>query len=436
MQCIEPKVSSRLLKNPGVGFFWAPGLETADSPRFQEPVWRFTEDSQAFCHPDSRVGFVSARWARLEPREGHYDWSSVDDALARMGAAGKVAVFRCAPYALEDDDIPAWLRERNPHKPDFPFWQIDPNTSDYAACWARFVRALSAHLDGHPFLSSVDIALVGAWGEGGGTEFLQEDKLHLIADAYLQGYTRTPLQCLLHDPRSVGYIRSSGRPVGFRVDCLGDMGGFHGKRWSHMLDFYPQNIQNFGMDRAWERAPVIFEACWTMQDWYRNDWDIDYIIRESLKWHISSFNSKGVPVPAAWRSQVEDWARRMGYRFELRRVLHPETVDGDGRLTIKTLWRNSGVAPCYQSYPLQYLLKGPSGTEYRLRSAADIRRWLPDEDHLEEDTLDLSALPAGTYQLLVGIQTELPGFPPLELANEGCEAGYVPAGTVRIGRDE
>ncbi len=45
------------------------------------------------------------------------------------------------------------------------------------------------------------------------------------------------------------------RDVGWRVDCLGDMGGFGDGKWSHMSDYYPQGIVNFGMQDAWKKAP-------------------------------------------------------------------------------------------------------------------------------------------------------------------------------------
>ena len=424
MFVIEPRVIQSLLRNPGIGFFAAPGLEDPRHPALVEPLYRFSEDSLAWNHPDSGVSFISARWSKVEAREGEYDWSGIDERLKQEGRQGRLCVFRCAPYALGDDDIPVWLRRRNPEKPDFPFWQVDPNKTDYAACWARFVRQMAGHLDGHPFLSSVDMALVGAWGEGGGTEFMHMDKLMPIIDAYADNFQKTPLQCLLHDPHSLAYIRTKAKPIGFRVDCLGDMGGFHGRRWSHMLDFYPQNIENFHMGSAWEKAPVVFEACWTMRDWYRNGWDIDYIIEESLKWHISSFNSKGCPVPVEWRSQVEHWVQKMGYRFELRRIIVPRQAAPGAPLHLRTLWRNSGAAPCCHNFFIHYRLRVQNSQEFSFTSGADLKSWLPGEDHLVDETFSLPALPAGDYQLSAGILTGIPGFAPLALGTQTAPDSY------------
>ena len=432
MRVIDPNVYGGLLRNPGIGFIAAPALSNPAHPALTEPLYRFTPDSPEYNHPPSGVSFVSARWAALEPVEGMYDFSAVDQRLAAEGAAGRLCVFRCAPYALGNDDVPAWLRARNPGKPDFPFWQVDPNTGDYAECWARFVRALASHLDGHPFLASVDMALVGAWGEGGGTEFMRMERLRPIIDAYMDGFVKTPLQCLLHDPQSLAYIRQKRRPVGFRVDCLGDLGGFHGKRWSHMLDFYPQNIENFGMGQAWKTAPVVFEACWTMLDWYKNGWDLDYIIEESLKWHISSFNGKGCPVPRAWQDQVADWVRGMGYRFELRRLSLPDSVVRGEALLVKTLWRNSGAAPCYQDFKVAYRFTDSAGRAFIHVSQADLRGFLPGEDHLLAEDLPLPPAAQGYIRLEVGIETGLPGFPALELGTVTGADRYVDAGVLPV----
>ena len=85
------------------------------------------------------------------------------------------------------------------------------------------------------------------------------------------------------------------RDVGWRVDCLGDLGGFS-PTWCHMCDYYPQAIINFGMNDAWKKAPVTLEVCRVMQHWKDRGWDIDYIIDQSLKRHIATFLPSRRPV--------------------------------------------------------------------------------------------------------------------------------------------
>ncbi len=429
---VEPKISDALLNNPGIGFICAPNLMgdhdmVRDNRGNVVEKYKFAPEQKTWNHPDSGLSYAGAPWNVLEPEEGKFDWSLLDQKLERARVLGCNAVVRCSPYSLTED-IPRWLREKYPEDPEFPFWRIDPNTTEFSAYWARFVREFARRYDGHPFISSVDMALCGAWGEGAGSEFVEPEKLDEIIRAYCEGFRKTPLQCLLHDPVSVSAILKYRKNIGFRVDCLGDMGGFHGKEWSHMQDYYPMNIENFHMHDAWEKGPVLFEACWHMNDWYLAGWDIDYIIAESLKWHISSYNSKQTTVPAAWKDKVAAWVKKMGYRLELRRAYAGVEK---GQLQLKLLWCNTGVAPCYEPYPLIIRLKNDRA-EKSWQLEEDIRSWLPDEDHVVQAALPLD-VPAGQYELSLGIDTRIPEIGTLHLAIEGRNAeGFYPLGTVEV----
>ena len=288
MQTVIPKIISDLLSNPGIGFIAAPHLmgdpaELRDNRGTPVEKYRFPQSTKTWNHPDSGLYYCGGRWKELEPEPGKYRWDILDNGLEKARQMGCTSIVRIAPYALRpEEDVPLWMRERWPEEPDYPFWRVDPNTTDYAERWSEFIRAFAARFDGDERISSVDLAITGAWGEGGGSEFVVPEKLEQVVSAYLDGFTKTPIQALLHDPVSVACIRRHRAKVGFRVDCLGDMGGFHPGQWSHMEDYYPQNVVNFHMQDAWKEAPVVFEACWHTNDWYLQGWDIDYIIDESL----------------------------------------------------------------------------------------------------------------------------------------------------------
>lgn len=440
MTVCEPKVSDALLTNPGIGFIAAPGLMDIEPDSVRDnrgkavDPYRFTLDSKTWNHPDSGVFYCGGRWKDVEIADGVYDWSDLDRKLETAAQMGCTAVVRIAPYALaEHEDIPAWLRQRWPDEPEFPFWRIDPNTTDYPRLWARLIREFARRYDGHPVISSVDMAIVGAWGEGGGTEFMEYDAMKTIIRAYVDGFRHTPLQSLLHDPRSLQCIRDCRAKVGFRVDCLGDMGGFHGERWSHMLDFYPENIENFKMGDAWRDAPVVFEACWHMNDWYLQGWDIDYIIDESLKWHISSYNSKGTTVPEEWRESVERWVRRMGYRFEILQLAWQSEGTAGELWDVEMLVLNTGVAPCYHNYAPVIRLRGAERVA-DIPLDEDIRMWMPDEEHFSNWSIRLpEELEAGEYEVLLGFPTGLPQRPALMLAIENEQVdGFYRMGHVRV----
>jgi hypothetical protein len=436
---VYPKIIDSMLTNPGIGFIAAPGLMDNMKPVCNNrgasvEKYKFTEDSLTWNHPDSKVFYCGVRWKDLEPEKGNYHWEVLEDKLKYAKSMGCTAIVRCSPYALaEDEDIPDWFRRECPEEPEFPFWRVDPSTSPYVTYWSNFIRDFAVHFDGHPVISSVDMAIVGAWGEGGGTEFLDPDKIKRITDAYIDNFKITPLQALLHDPKSIQIIKDRKETIGFRVDCLGDMGGFHGEEWSHMLDFYPENIVNFQMGDAWRKAPVVFEACWHMNDWFLQGWDIDYIIDESLKWHISSYNSKGTTVPEPWKSNVERWLKKMGYRFELRKVTFDSVIEKGQNLSISALWANVGVAPIYHNYRLVIRLVN-ADCIYTYCSEEDIRSWLPDMDILwEEEFLIQEELPIGEYTLEIGIETGISEIGNIKLAIAEEKDGYYCMGKIRIG---
>ena len=435
---VYPKIHNELITNPGIGFIAAPGLMepldiVKDNKGNEVSKYKFTKNGKTWNHPDSKVYYCGVLWKDVEPVKGEYRWEVLESKLDYARSLGATAVVRCLPYTLsEEEDIPLWYRTEYGEEPEFPFWRVDPVTTPYVKYWSEFIKNFGDHFDGHPIISSVDMAIVGAWGEGGGTELLEEEAIRCISDAYMDHFKVTPLEALLHDPKSLKIIKERNEAIGFRVDCLGDMGGFHGDDWSHMLDFYPQNIQNFNMGDAWKRAPVVFEACWHMNDWYQQGWDIDYIVDESLKWHISSYNSKGTTVPYEWKDSVKRWLLKMGYRFEIRKFTYEGKVKRGKSLPIHMLVANVGVAPIYHKYPLVIRLRGSQGI-FSFKAKEDIREWLPDMDMICKENLEISRdIPGGEYIVEIGIETGIKEIGNIKLAITGEEDGYYPMGKVLI----
>ncbi|MGW8180253.1 MAG: DUF4832 domain-containing protein, partial [bacterium] len=275
----------------------------------------------------------------------------------------------------------------------------------------------------------VDLAIVGAWGEGAGSALLKQSTREGLVDAYLDSFQKTPVLMLLTDEKTNGY-GISRHSVGWRVDCLGDMGGFN-PNWNHMEDYYPQGIINFGLKDAWTKAPVSLEVCWVMGKWKNEGWDVDRIIDESLKWHISSFNSKSSAVPKEWEQNVDRWLKRMGYRFVLRKFTYPARVEPNGTISFTSWWDNKGVAPCYKPFLLALRIRGPEFEEVLLTDA-DITSWLPG-DNLYDDTvfLPISAA-AAEYELELAI-VDKTLQPAINLAIEGRrEDGWYKLGELTV----
>jgi len=169
-----------------------------------------------------------------------------------------------------------------------------------------------------------------------------------------------------------------------------------------------------------------------MQHWKDQGWDIDYIIDQSLKWHISSFNAKSSAVPDEWRPQVDRWLKRMGCRFVLRKFTYPAQVTPDSPLSFTSWWENKGVAPCYRPARLAFRLDG-SGGQIVLVTDADLLSWLPG-DNLYDDTVVVpSDTPRGEYDLQIAVLDERIDEPSARLAIEGRRPdGWYDLGKIRV----
>jgi hypothetical protein len=439
---LRPKEIDDLLVNPGIGFttfqrFNGDALNEGEKWTEGYPIvyQKFNGTFHNKDYPMTSIAYFRVYWRFLEPEKGKYRWDLLDAALRTAHDRKQALMLRVAPYGTKDDnDVPDWYRKMvgdESGKLDNAKWRTDPENPRYSQDFGGFIRELGNRYDGDPDLESVDLAIVGAWGEGAGAADLSDTARHALIDSYLESFNKTPLVMMLTDEKTNKYAISK-KPVGWRVDCLGDMGGFSRPNWSHMQDYYPEAIINFGMRDAWEKAPVSFEACWVMQHWLDKGWDMNYIIDQSLKWHISSFNAKSSAVPEQSWPAVNRWLKKMGYRFVLRKFTYDSVVPSQGQIAFTTWWENKGVAPCYKQFPLALRLKGKIRTQVLLTSA-DIRSWLPG-DVVYDDTVFVPAnMPADDYGLSIAIVDPTSHEPKVKLAISGMEPdGWYALGKIRI----
>ncbi|HXF26440.1 MAG TPA: DUF4832 domain-containing protein, partial [Bryobacteraceae bacterium] len=143
------------------------------------------------------------------------------------------------------------------------------------------------------------------------------------------------------------------------------------------------------------------ETCGVPAHWKSQGWDVNYILNEALRWHISSLNVKSSAIPPAWKSIFDDFQKHMGYRFELRRIEYPAGVRPGSSMRVSMWWVNSGVAPVYRSYILALSLHSPS-IDKAVEIPADPRKWLPGDSLVEED-IAVPELPPGEYRLRVAL---------------------------------
>lgn len=448
---IRPHEIDEVLNNPGMGFMtfqrfngdalnegsgWTEGMPI----EYQE----FDGDLSNLDYPSTTIAYWRIYWKFMEPEQGAYRWDMLDRALEVARSRGQTLLLRIAPYGTgEERDVPPWYRAMVGDEKEWAYsnpvnkWMVDLEDPRYARYFGGFIRALGLRYDGHPDLEAVDLSIVGAWGEGAGSELLNQPTREALVDSYTESFSSTPLIALLMDEKTNRYANSQ-IPVGWRVDCMGDLGFWAEEQngWTHMYDFYPQEIINCGVEDDWKTSPLSFEICgtflrWRDQEAYDRD-DVKYIFDETLKWHMSSFNAKSSPVPEEWKDLVDEWLKRMGYRFVLRRFTYPAQVQANSWLPVKSWWVNKGVAPCYKDFTMALRLVSEDQSIV-LPSKAIIKEWLPGDNIYDQSLLVPDHLAEGTYELQIALVDRIKYEPRIRLAIEGrMDDGWYPLGEIQI----
>jgi len=433
-----------VLVNPGMGietFQRFNGNAILSGKRWSEvgPTRRLEQAPSKPDFPRSSIAYFRWFWQQIEPEPGHYRWDIIDTAIEQAREQHQKLAIRIMPYD-QKHPLPEWYRNsgaRRANKPtdkDGKIWSPDADDPLYMKYWGALTKAFAERYDGHPFLDHVDISTVGYWGEGWGPYLPSWTTHKALLDLYLKGFRRTPLLVNFDDLQALTYGVTHG--AGWRLDCWGDMRASYweswGKRWSHMLDFYPLQVVRAGAQEVWRKHPVSLETCWTPVYWKEHDYDIDYIIRQALRWHVSSVNVKSAPIPKEWKEKFTEFQKKMGYRFILRRLELPEKLTAGRMMPVSMWWLNKGVAPVYEDYQLVMELRSSSGSAI-IRIPADVKTWLPG-DALYEGTFYVpETLKPGDYKVRVALLDPRTGKPAIKLAIKGLQPdGWYEVGEIPV----
>ncbi|TLS75990.1 DUF4832 domain-containing protein [Photobacterium damselae] len=271
---------------------------------------------------------------------------------------------------------------------------------------SQLMQALGKQYDGNDNILRIDVGIIGTWGEW----HMAGRTLHTPnqPDMITQGYTNTELyyyvdlvektfpsttKIMLIGSEHEDFLSySTLKGFGWRADCLGDWD----TGWNHMEDGYPNAIEHAKgegyipnvnpdkqFDLRWQNAPIDFEICNTMKDWSKqpNLYSYDKVketFNYALEKHASLINAKSKEIPEMYQDIVKDTLKKLGYRFELMQLTLPKVVHNGESIKLKSLWKNTGVAPSYKKYTLNWRLRSIStGKTTEFNTQTDIRLWLP-----------------------------------------------------------
>jgi hypothetical protein len=441
---VRPKPIPDVLVNPGMGIttfqrFNGQALNPPLTWSEVGPVTKLPTADPKPDFPDTTISYCRWYWDAIEPEPGKYRWDIIDLALEEARAHGQRLAIRIMPYdEANRAPIPKWFQDSGARRAnkatdkDGAIWQPDFSDPLYLKRWGELVAEAGKRYNGNPTLDSVDISSIGYWGEGWSPYMPPIASQKALIDIWVAAFPNTELLMNFDEPHGLAYGTSQG--AGWRLDCLGDMRMASANRYfePEMLDIYPQQIVRTGIQNVWQRHPVSLETCGTPSSWKKNGYDVSYILDQALRWHITSLNVKSSPIPAEWKPQFEEFQKKMGYRFVLRRLEYPKSVKAASMMPIHMWWLNAGVAPIYREYQLAVELRSTTGSAL-IRIPATLKEWLPGDAVVDRSVYVPENLAPGTYSFRVAMLDPDTRQPAIRLGNEGRQSdGWYDMGTITI----
>lgn len=118
----------------------------------------------------------------------------------------------------------------------------------------------------------------------------------------------------------------------------------------------------------------------------------------NLDWYPATIN--------AWKASgcFDEFQRNLGYRLALVNSKFPETAALNSSITPSLNITNKGYAPLYHKKNLLLIFKNKTtGTFYEKALSADIRQCKPEGTQALGETINLSGIPAGQYDIYLKI---------------------------------
>ena len=362
-----PKDDGRALVNPGMG--WV--MHYYDNGSFYGTTIETGDDLRWF--PGCSVIYLRLPWAHLEPEEGKYNWNAIDTPAQQWIARGGQIAFRITCSETMKEATPAWVARAGAkiirwrwndaqrqwgRDPEGKFWECVPDDPIYLEKLGNFLAAFAKRYDGRREVAFVDIGSVGVWGEGhtGRTIQLSPEETQRIVKLHIDLHRRHFRQTLLvanddftasnamQASEAMDYARELG--LGWRDDSI----MVSRKFWHHE----PQASQ------FWPTRPVVIETGHYHIVKQRGNWSAETLIASIEAHHASYCSIHGDPrlILNENRAAIEAVNRRLGYRFQARRIAYPAQVVSETDpekaepFNVEFAFANAGVAPCYRSvYP-------------------------------------------------------------------------------------
>ncbi len=397
--------------------------------------------------------YLRLAWAFLEPEEGKFDWSYIDNIVEKYVPMGYGISFRisCKETGQVNEAVPTeingiryatpyWVKQagaKGIDRPEFgsPSWTPDWIDPVFLEKLDNFHRAFAQKYDGKPWVRYIDVGSIGDWGEGhtwSSTRIpptLNEVKTHM--NLYLKHYKKTLLivtddllastkvesekKELLEYALEKGFSLRDDSPMvqGYMQNDLSTWTVRHPEFFAEVyktsptvfeLEHYPK-VKTNGYWRGINGKDTIPEYGVTGADVFRNA--VKIIRPTYIGWH---------GYLGEWLTDNPDFTKEMlnmcGYWYFPKSV--STTNFRNGNLSFEMEWINKGVAPAYTTYQLKGKLIPENDSaepiEFEIDDSGN-KNWMPGQLSTAKYKAVLSGKPTGDYQLAIQLFDKKSGKP-------------------------
>ncbi|PST93243.1 DUF4832 domain-containing protein [Photobacterium sp. NCIMB 13483] len=412
----QPTVSHEILVNPDIGITDHQTIDIRDNPNWNIP-----------SYPKTSVVYFRWYWEQLEPQRGKYNYKLIDDTIQAAKKENKKIVIRFMTLAGLNETYYSNSSQKGKKILGIPCWlkkQLDPQTHHictnnnsfivnynnpiFKQKLQQFITAMGKRYDHNPDILRLDVGLVGTWGEwhlathyAGKRPTLGHigyttSELTPYIEMMRKAFPNKMLSIDLGSPDDDFASYATKHGLGWRADCLGDWA----KGWNHMQDGYPQTLRHIEGKTStnnrttekfndplflsrWKKAPVDFEICDTMKKWAQQPTlytqkKVEQTFTTALTLHASLLNLKSSLIPEKYQPLLNTFLKKIGYRFIINKIILDSHFTPNSLITITSFWKNIGVAPSYNNYPIVWrIVNNNHKVIAYFNTKNNITTWLP-----------------------------------------------------------
>jgi hypothetical protein len=388
----------------------------------------------------ARDTYYRYSWRLLEPSEGVYNWSPIDNELLAVERRGGKLGMRVMSANSWDGGsaVPDYLMKRMAK--GFWFTYPDNGNSVYAPDWNNpdymkraeaLIQALAKRYAGDNRFGWIEIGPYGDFGEwhvghwpydpspSGATDMTLANRQRLI-DLHVDLFPPTKLIQMIDSATGknpvMDYALGKSPLIGIREDCLG----------SSEFDSRMHETSITAQER-WKTAPIIAEYCGVKAGSGQFARGKEQVVVHHVSL-LEGNHDEYRNLSEGERSDFNETRQRAGYRLRLESMTRPSTVSLGSWMTIASVWENDGSAPTYSDWDVLLQFRDPENgtTAWQGRSTLELRSLLPTTDPgvnapvtvIESYPIGRRLAP-GSYDVVLTIRDPSGYSKPLELAMQG-----------------